>query len=127
MSSDEYMKAAVTDVVEDLEKWGLKLKGKAYHPYEAGYRPEIDMMPELDEAGVAKFQGFMSAFQWMIELISQVDILTKVSQLSSFQAMPWEGHLEACYSIFAYLHKHPTMSLIFHPSHIRITLNLRIG
>ena len=31
-----------------------------------------------------------------------------------------EGHLEACCSIFAYLCKHPTMSLVFHPSHIII-------
>ena len=34
--------------------------------------------------------------------------------------MPWEGHLEACYSICAYLHKHPTMSSVFHPSRINI-------
>ena len=120
MSSDEYVKAVVMDVAEDLEKQGLKLKGKAYCPYEAGYHPEMDVMPELNEAGVAKFQGFISTFQWMIEL-GQVNILTEVSQLSSFQAMPWEGHLEACYSIFAFLHKHPTMSLIFHPSCINIS------
>ena len=31
MSSDEYVKAVVTDVAEDLEKQGLKLKGKAYN------------------------------------------------------------------------------------------------
>ena len=30
--------------------------------------------------------------------------------------MPWKGHLEACYSIFAYLRKHPNMAIIFHPS-----------
>ena len=77
------------------------------------------MMPELNEVDVAKFQGFISTFRWMIEL-SCIDILTKVSQLSSFQAMPREGHLEACYSIFMYLCKHPTMSLIFHPSCINI-------
>ena len=59
MSSDKYVKAAVTDVVEDLEKLGLKLKGKAYCPYEAGYRPEMDMMLELIKVGVAKFQGFI--------------------------------------------------------------------
>ena len=58
----------------------------------------------------------------MIEL-GRVDILTKVSQLSSFQAMPWEGHLEACYSMFAYLCKHPTMSVLFHPSRINIRLD----
>ena len=68
MSSDKYVKAAVTDVAEDLEKRGLKLKGKAYHPYKAGYCPEMDVKPELDEAGAAKFQGFISTFRWMIEL-----------------------------------------------------------
>ena len=62
MSSDEYVKAAVTDVAEDLEKQGLKLKGKAYHPYEAGYCPEMDMTLELDEVGVAKVQGFIGTF-----------------------------------------------------------------
>jgi len=49
----------------------------------------------------------------MIEL-GPVDIITAVSQLSSHQAMPREGHLEACYSIFAYLRKNPHMSTIFH-------------
>ena len=30
MSSNEYVKAAVAEVVEDLDKQGLKLKGKAH-------------------------------------------------------------------------------------------------
>ena len=32
MSSDKYVKAAVTDVVEDLEKWGLKFEGQSLSP-----------------------------------------------------------------------------------------------
>ena len=94
------------------------MKGKAYRPYESGYRPEMDVKEELDEAGVAKFQGFIGTFHWMVEL-GRMDIYMEVSQLSSFQAMPRVGHLEACYSIFAYLRKHLTMSIMFHPSHIR--------
>ena len=86
MCSDEYVKAVVTDVAEDLEKRRLKLKGKAYRPFKADYHPEMDVMPELDEVGAAKFQGFIGTFRWMIEL-SWVDILTEVSQLSSFLAM----------------------------------------
>ena len=62
MSLGEYVKAAVMDVAENLEKQGLKLRGKAYRPYDAGYHPEMDVMPELDEAGVAKFQGFIGTF-----------------------------------------------------------------
>ena len=118
MSSDDYVKAAVTKVIEDLDG-GLKLKGKAYQPYESGYSPEMDVMEELNEAGVAKFQGFIGTFCWMVEL-GRMDIHMEVSQLSSFQAMPRAGQLEACSSILAYLCKHPTMSILFHPSHIRM-------
>ena len=119
MSSDEYVKAAVAEVVEDLDKEGLKLKGKAYRPYDSNYNPELDVTEELDDDGVAKFQGSIGMFHWMIEL-GRINIMTKVSQLSSFQAMPRRGHLEACYSIFTFLRKHPTMSMVFHPSRIKI-------
>ena len=115
MSSDEYVRAAVNEVVEGLDKHGLKLKGRAFRPFDSSYHPELDVTEELDDAGVAKFQGYIGTFRWMIEL-GRLDILTEVSQLSSFQAMPRKGHLESCYSIFAYLRKHPNMAIIFHPS-----------
>ena len=87
MSSNEYVKAAVAEVVEDLDKQGLKLKGKAYQPYDSNYKPELDVTEELDDDGVAKFQGYIGMFHWMIEL-GHIDIMTEESQLSSFQAMP---------------------------------------
>ena len=68
--------------------------------------------------GLAKFQGYIGTFCWMIELV-RIDIMTELSQLSSFQALPQRGYLEACYSIFAFLRKHPSMSMVFHPSRIR--------
>ena len=79
----------------------------------------MDVMEELNEAGVAKFQGFIGMFCWMVEL-EQIDIYTEVSQLSIFKAIPRAGHLKACYSIFADLRKHLKMSILFHPSHIRM-------
>ena len=87
MSSNEYVKATVPEVVEDLDKQGLKLKGKAHRPYDSNYKPELDVTEELDDEGVAKFQGYIGTFRWMIEL-GHIDIMTEVSQLSSFQAMP---------------------------------------
>jgi hypothetical protein len=42
-----------------------------------------------------------------------VDIHLEVSLLSSFLAQPREGHLEAAYSIFAYLNKHLESSIAF--------------
>ena len=111
MSSDEYVRAALNKIVEGLDKRGLKLKGRAFQPFDSSYCPELDVTEELDDAGVAKFQGYIGTFRWMIEL-GRLDILMEVSQLSSFQAMPRKGHLEACYSIFAYLRKHPNMAII---------------
>ena len=119
MSSYEYVKAAVAEVVEDLDKEGLKLKGKAHQLYDSNYKPELDVTEELDDKGVAKFQGYIGMFHWMIQL-GCISIMTEVSQLSSFQAMPRRGHLDACYSIFAFLRKHPAMSMVFHPSWIKI-------
>ena len=87
MSSNDYVRATVAEVVEDLDKQGLKLKGKAYQPYNSNYKPELDVTEELDDDGVAKFQGYVGTFCWMIEF-GCIDIMTEVSQLSSFQAMP---------------------------------------
>ena len=115
LSSDDYVANAVKEVETELGKESLKLRGKAQRPFALDYRPEIDITPELDEEGIQKYQGYMGIFRWMIEL-GRVDILTEVSHLSSYQAMPREGHLEACYHIFAYLRKHPTFSIAMHPS-----------
>ena len=52
MSSDDYVKAAVAEVMEDLEKKGLKLKGKAFRLFQSAYCPELDVTEELDETGI---------------------------------------------------------------------------
>ena len=59
MSLDEYVRAAVNEVVEGLDKCGLKLKGKAFRPFDSNYCPELDVTEELDNAGVEKFQGYI--------------------------------------------------------------------
>ena len=59
---DDYIKVAVDDVMKDLAKEGKKLKGKAYRPYDSKYRPELDITPELDDKGAAKYQGYMGVF-----------------------------------------------------------------
>jgi len=119
LSLDDYVRIVLEDVERELEAEGKKLRGKVSRPLPAGYRPEVDVTPELDDKGAAKYQGYMGIFRWMIEL-GRIDIITEVSMLASHQALPREGHLEACYSIFAYLRKNPNMSTIFHPSEMYI-------
>jgi len=40
--------------------------------------------------------------------------------IASHQVLPREEHLEACYSIFAYLRKCSNMSMVFHPSGMHV-------
>ena len=119
ISPDDYLRAVLEDVEEDLRKKGLKLRGKAFRPYDSNYLPEMDVTRELNDAETAKFQGYIGIFRWLIEL-GRMDILTEVSKLSSHQALPRQGHLEACYAIFAYLRRHPNTSTLCHPARIDI-------
>ena len=114
LASDEYVQLSIAKAEEDLSKVGRKLRGKAQRPYDVKYRPEMDISPELNADGITLFQGYIGVFRWMIEL-GRIDILTEVSCLSAYQAAPREGHLEACYHIFAYLKRAKHCSIVMHP------------
>ena len=120
LSSDDYVRVSVESVERELAEQGRKLRGKANRPYDQKYRPEMDVTEELNEDGISKYQGYMGIFRWMIEL-GRIDIITEVSALSAFQVQPREGHLEACYHIFAYLRKHPHFAMVQHP--VKIDMN----
>ena len=51
----------------------------------------------------------------MVEL-GRVDICVEVSMLSSYLAMPIEGHLQKLFHIFSYLKKHHNNEMVFDPS-----------
>ena len=64
--------------VENVEKY-LKPKGKflatkAPMPFHSGYRPEIDISGELDEADSAYFLSLVGILCWIIEL-GRIDII----------------------------------------------------
>jgi hypothetical protein len=112
MSSRDYVKSAVKCVEEALMAEGLKLKGKAERPLPYGYRPEVDVSEELQAKDISLYQQYIGVLRWACEL-GRVDILTEVSMMSSHMAMPRKGHMEALYSIFAYLRKHENSTLVF--------------
>jgi hypothetical protein len=112
MSSRDYVKAAVKCVEDALAEQGLKLKGKADRPLPYGYRPEVDVSEELQGGEVSLYQQYIGVLRWACEL-GRVDILLEVALMSSHMAMPRRGHLEALYSIFAYLRKHEKSTLVF--------------
>ena len=69
----------------------------------------------LLEPYVAKFyMQLIGILRWMCEL-GRIDICTEVSMLSSYSAMPCEGHLEATLHVFSFLKSKSNSRLIFDP------------
>ena len=61
-----------------------------------GYRPELDVSRELNEKLAQRYQQMIGILRWAVER-GLIDIITEVSELSSFNASPREGHLEEAY------------------------------
>jgi hypothetical protein len=122
MSPEKYVKAAVTNVEEELAKRGKRLPSKCVTPFSSGYAPWLEESPELNADGVQRYQELIGQLRWAIE-IGRVDILLETSLLSSYLAMPRAGHLEQAYHIFGYLKTHPKRKLGFDPAHPAINEN----
>lgn len=67
MSSDKYVKRAVSDVQRSLDEVGQQLKTKVTTPMSTGYRPELDASAELDDRRANYFQGLIGILRWMVE------------------------------------------------------------
>ncbi len=117
MGSKTYVKNAV-NVVEALiaeDDPEAKLKTTARNPFPSGYKPELDVTPELNDELGSRFLQLIGILRWAIEL-GRMNIFVEVSQLSKHQALPRRGHLEALYHIFAYLMKHENGArIVFDP------------
>jgi len=112
MSSDLYVKRAITNIERELSNVGRYLKAKATTPLSTGYRAELDASPELDARRANYFQGLIGVLRWIVEL-GRIDILVAVSMLSSYLASPQVGHLEGAFHIFAYLKTYGKSSMVF--------------
>jgi Reverse transcriptase (RNA-dependent DNA polymerase) len=116
MSSRTYVKNSVK-VVEALlreDDPDAKLKSTAKNPFPSGYKPELDVTLESNDQMTSRYLQLMGILRWAIEL-GRIDIFVEVSQLSQYQALPRQGHLEAAYHIFAYLKHHETSRIAFDP------------
>jgi Reverse transcriptase (RNA-dependent DNA polymerase) len=117
MTSDQYVNTAVKNLEERLLKMSPQaLPTKCPTPLASGYRPEIDVTPELTAEGIQQYQELIGILRWACEL-GRVDILHEVSIMSSHLALPRKGHLLAVYHIFGYLKQHPKRTLAFDPSY----------
>jgi hypothetical protein len=99
MSAEKYVVSAVKNVEEALAKKGLRLPNKCYTPLSSDYRPEPEVSPELKNDGIQLYQELIGVLRWAVEL-GRVDILLKVSLMSTYMAMPREGHVQQLYRMF---------------------------
>jgi hypothetical protein len=122
MSPEAYVKSAVSNVEDELKKKGKRLPNKCVTPFSCNYAPWLETTAELKADGVQRFQELIGQLRWAVE-IGRVDILLEVSLLSSYLAMPREGHLEQALHIFGYLKANPKRKLAFDPAHPSINEN----
>jgi hypothetical protein len=85
--SCQYVQAAVCNVEDHLAKTGEKLPYKAPTPLSSGYRPEIDVSPELGDTDSLYVHSLVGVLRWIVEL-GRVDIDVEVSMMSSHLALP---------------------------------------
>jgi len=120
MSSEKYVKSAVTNIEEKLAKSGLQLPSKCSTPFSSGYHLSEDVTPELDSEGLTFYQEQIGVLRWAIK-VGRVDILLEVSLLSSYLASPRIEHLQQVYHIFGYLKLSPRRRLYFDPNYPKIS------
>ncbi len=61
----------------------------------------------------------MGILRWAVEL-GRVDVLLETALMSTYLAMPREGHLQQIYRIFGYLKLYPKRKIAFDPKHPKI-------
>ena len=115
ITSQDYVKAAVKNVEETIKKSGRRLPTSNIDtPMNITFSPEMDVTEELNGDDTTYYQELIGVLRWATE-IGRVDILLGVSLLSQYQASPREGHLEQLLHIFAFLRKHPKITLYMSP------------
>ena len=120
MSAEKYVMASVKNVEEGLAKRGLRLPSKCYTPLPSDYRPELETSPELKSDGIQTYQELIGVLRWAVEL-GRVDILLEVALMSTYMAMPREGHLQQLYRMFGYLKAYPKRKIAFDFQHPKIS------
>jgi hypothetical protein len=98
-------KKYIENMIASYEQFfGSKPSQKCLSPLEKGDHPEFDTSDYLDDTETQCYQSLIVAMQWAI-LIGRFDIITAVMTLSSFCALPRQGHMDCAKCIYGYLAK----------------------
>jgi hypothetical protein len=110
-SSDKYVEESVNTVEEFLRSKGKILPTRFRTPMRSDYKPELDTSPELAAEGHSYYQELIGILRRAVELC-WLDILLKVSLMSTYLAAPRKGHLEQVFHTFRYLKRVPKRRIL---------------
>ena len=110
--STSYVKKAIVDLEKELKEADLKLLPNLKTPLASGYRPELDLLPELGSKQLNYYQGLNEILRWICE-IGRIDVLMPVSLMSQYLLSARQGRLEQVFHMFAYLKHHPRSTMVF--------------
>lgn len=80
-----------------------------------GCHPEVDDIPYVTEEEVNFVSSQTGVLQWATKL-GRIDIMMETNLMSSYRAVPRQGHLAAIVHIFGWLKQHPCSKLVFDDS-----------
>ena len=118
MSLEKYMKFAIENVEQTLQKSGQKLS-KSKTPLSLSYQWGLDTSPELKEDGLQRYLKLIGVLRRAVEL-GQVDILLETLMMLTHWVLPQRGHLEQFYHILGYLKANPKCKLYLNPYHPQV-------
>ncbi len=72
--SSSYVTKAMKDVERELTEADMKLMPNVKTPLANGYRPELDISPELGSKQLNYFQGLIGILRWMVSLGESISL-----------------------------------------------------
>ena len=91
------------------------MPNKAHTSMTTSFHSELDITLELSITMTSYYMSLIGILRRIVEL-GRVDMCLQVSEMSSYMAMPREGHLEELFHIFSYLGKFQNTELVFDQS-----------
>ena len=82
MSAQNYLRAAVDKVDQNIAESNQRLPTHCKTPITSGYRPETDTSPNIKAEGVTQQQDIVRVLRWEVDL-GWVDILLETSLMSA--------------------------------------------
>jgi hypothetical protein len=113
-SSSQYVQAVVINTEKYPKSKGKSLPKRATLPSMNDYRPEVDVMPELNISEATYYHFLIGVLCWIVEL-GNTDITCEVSEMAFMMTMSIEGHLDQLCHIFAYLKLKHNAEMVLEP------------